>query len=213
MFLPPDSGEDVLQGLTLALQGIAQLERRTYILLAINRLETDRQMLNVTSLRLAELAERAADFSSFEAQERQVSVVREVAEDLPTIYGDGEVLEWVLGELLHNAIRNSPGGGTVRILARVDPDGIMVTIEDQGPPVPEAQRSHLFDKFFRTMQTYDGRRGSGLRLYFCRLAVEVHGGQISVECEPEQGCQFVIRLPITPPKQGLTTRAVGSNIA
>ena len=79
----------MLQGLTLALQGIAQLERRTDILLAINRLETDRQMLNVTSLRLAELAERAADFSSFEAQERQVSVVREVAEDLPIIYGDG----------------------------------------------------------------------------------------------------------------------------
>ncbi len=212
MFLPPDSGEDVLQGLALALQGIAQLERRTDILLAVNRLETDRQMLNVTSLRLEELIERAADFSSFEAQERQVRVIMDVKGDLPAVYGDGEVLEWVLGELLHNAIRNSPSSETVRILARADAGGITVAIEDQGMPIPEGQRAHLFEKFFRT-QAYDGRRGSGLRLYFCRLAVEAHGGQIGVECEPEQGCRFVIHLPLTPPKQGLTTRAVGSNMA
>jgi signal transduction histidine kinase len=104
-------------------------------------------------------------------------------------------LEQVVDELLDNAIRYSPAGGTIRVvLAPTAADAVRLSVQDLGPGVPVSQRGELFR---RLTPRADGARvgGLGLGLYLCREAVEQHGGQITAEFPAEGGSRFVVTLP------------------
>jgi signal transduction histidine kinase len=201
MFLPEGTNADALQGLSLALQGIGQLERRAEILLAVNQIENGVQALNVQPVSIAEIVRRAQSFYGFEAHERQVSFTVEIPADLPPIQGDPDLLEWAFGDLIHNAIRHSRSPGVVVIVAKPQENGVLATIQDSGACLPDEVCAHLFDKF--QGQLPEGRRSSGLKFYFCRLVVEAHGGHIAIESTPEIGCLFTIWLPLFPGRQSL----------
>ncbi len=198
MFLPADTNADALQGLSLALQGIAQLERKTEILLAVNRMETGGPILNVTPISISDLVAAAQAFYSFEAQERGIALTTDIPADPPMLYGDHNLLEWALGYLIYNAIKHSPNLGVVTIAARAEDNGVAISIRDTGARAPEEQDASVFDKFSHVQPVGDN---SGLGLYFCKLAVEAHGGRISVESGVEEGRTFTVWLPLSPPKQ------------
>lgn len=98
----------------------------------------------------------------------------------------------VVANLVDNAIQHAPAGTVVSLRAEVRDGALRVEVADQGPGVPEAARPRIFEKFARAeAKNVSGR---GLGLYFCRLAVEAHGGRVWVEGQP--GCnRFVITLP------------------
>ena len=111
---------------------------------------------------------------------------------------DGDILRRVLQNLVDNAVRHGPVGSTVRVEGGPAADGSLeLRVIDQGAGIPPELRQRIFDRYAR-IEGADQPRGHarhGLGLAFCRLAVENHGGSISVEPNQPRGSVFVVRLP------------------
>ena len=111
---------------------------------------------------------------------------------------DRLVLREAITNLLDNAIKYSPAGSVIDILLRADGDRAILEVADRGPGIAAAHRHRIFDRFFRLDEARsrsDG--GTGLGLAIAKWAVEVHGGQISVDGNPSGGSVFRITLPLT----------------
>ncbi|PWC78505.1 HAMP domain-containing sensor histidine kinase [Azospirillum sp. TSH64] len=128
--------------------------------------------------------------------------------DLPVpIPGDRDLLAVVFSNLMENAVKYSPNGGTIRLDLSVgdgaagSPCGggagsqVTVRISDEGIGVNAADAARLFDKYFRASNAA-GTTGAGLGLHLARCIVDTHGGGISVASEPGQGSTFTVRLPV-----------------
>jgi two-component system, sensor histidine kinase and response regulator len=119
----------------------------------------------------------------------EVSFATNITVDRP-LRADASLTHRVLANLVENALRHSPDGGTVTITASPESDGIIVRVADAGPGVPEDQRGRVFERFEST----GGASNRGLGLAFCKIAVEAHGGQIWIE-DAAPGAIFCLRLP------------------
>ena len=112
--------------------------------------------------------------------------------------GDRELLSRVLQNLIDNAIRHGAVGATVALVIRAaGADGVEIRVTDEGTGIPAAMRDTIFDKYARVDPSTDARHatGRGLGLAFCRLAVEAHGGHITVADNVPRGTVFTITLP------------------
>lgn len=114
--------------------------------------------------------------------------------------GDPLRIRQVVTNLLSNALKFTPSGGTVRVELRRKGAEAVVRVRDRGPGIPPDELPHVFDRFFR------GRgaraRGSGIGLTVARELVLAHGGEIVVESEPGRGTTFTVRLPLAPAAPG-----------
>jgi signal transduction histidine kinase len=122
----------------------------------------------------------------------------QAAAELPLVMADAELISRVVENLVSNAFKYTDSGGAIEI--NVAPGGPMVHVRvcDDGQGIPAEYHSRIFDKFVQV--TDPGgvplRKGTGLGLAFCRLAVAAHGGEIRVESAPGQGSVFSFSLPI-----------------
>jgi two-component system, NtrC family, sensor histidine kinase GlrK len=111
---------------------------------------------------------------------------------------DPEKLRSVVDNLIGNAVKFTPAGGSVSVLARSSGDEALIEVIDSGPGVPAEERESIFDSFFRGRAKASARiEGSGLGLAIAREFVEAHGGKISVLGEPS-GAHFRVALPRRP---------------
>jgi signal transduction histidine kinase len=146
-------------------------------------------------VRVERLAERVL------AQRRLLSgactLELETRPGVPVADADPLRVEQVLANLVDNAIKYSPGGGTVRVrvLAAAGEDAVLVTVADEGVGIPADAAAQLFERFFRVDGGLPGVKGVGLGLYICRSLVESHGGRIWVESRPGAGSIFAFTLP------------------
>jgi signal transduction histidine kinase len=108
---------------------------------------------------------------------------------------DRALLTRVVENLAANAARHTPQGGRMRLEAREQDDEVVLAVHNDGRPIPPDAREQLFDKFAQGGAERSVRSGWGLGLYFCRLAVEAHGGRIGVEEVAGWSTSFVVRLP------------------
>jgi signal transduction histidine kinase len=144
---------------------------------------------------LAELVERARAGSRAHVEVRQITLHVDVPEQL-VLHADRELLWRVIENLLDNSTRYAPRGGRCEITAARSAGTIEVAIGNSGPPVPPADREAIFGRYFQVeRRRASARANRGLGLYFCKLAVEAHGGTIHVEERGELGAVFVVRLP------------------
>jgi two-component system sensor histidine kinase GlrK len=112
-----------------------------------------------------------------------------------TVEADPDKLRSVVDNLIGNAVKFTPAGGSVAVLARSSGDQALIDVIDSGPGVPAEERDSIFDSFFRGRAKAGGRvEGSGLGLAIAREFVEAHGGKISVLAE-ERGAHFRVALP------------------
>lgn len=198
--------------LAVALAQTERLGRLVEQLLDLSRLEAGEVPLHRSPVALAELAERAAAEarSHCASLDRQVAV--EVDADDVQLPADPERLAQVLANLLDNATRHAPAGGTVRLLARRTtrsigtPAGVRIEVVDDGPGVAPADRERVFDRFARAddarTRTAGETGGTGLGLAIVRWVVELHGGSVrigeppgSAVHGPGAGCRVVVDLP------------------
>jgi signal transduction histidine kinase len=104
----------------------------------------------------------------------------------------------VLQNLLQNAIKYSPSGGTIEVSLTTQDGEAVLHLKDQGMGIPAAEQAHIFDRFYRAGNAKSGMStGFGIGLYIVREIVTRHGGSISVQSAVGQGSTFTIRLPLT----------------
>ena len=99
----------------------------------------------------------------------------------------------MIANLVDNAVKNSPAGGSVAVRLEEQKGRLVVAVADEGPGIPPEERELVFDRFHRGA---GGAPGSGLGLYLSRELVLAMGGQIGVDSTPGKGATFTVALPL-----------------
>ena len=116
--------------------------------------------------------------------------------DFPHVLADPERIKDVLTNLLENAIKFSPQGGTITIKGETRGSEILVSVTDEGIGIAPNEQERVFDRFYRTEDSLvKSIQGIGLGLHICKASIEAHGGRIWVESEPGEGSRFTFTLP------------------
>jgi two-component system sensor histidine kinase KdpD len=128
----------------------------------------------------------------------------DIAPDLPLVLLNPVLIGQVITNLLENALKHTPAGSPITILARhsggpLDTSTVVVTVRDAGPGLRPADRAHVFDKFYRGRDGDGHLSGVGLGLAICKGFVEAHGGRIWAEGNTAGGTDFVFTLPQSSP--------------
>lgn len=163
--------------------------------LDVSQLEAGQMSLTSCEVDMLALARQVGDGARALVEGRSLEVV---GDDGARVVGDGEVLFRVLQNLLSNALKFATPRGLVRIEVRCAEEGVRVTVDDDGPGVPEEHRPRVFEKFGQLGTTQGGKKqpwSTGLGLPFCKLAVEAHGGKIGIEGRTESGMRVWLTLP------------------
>jgi signal transduction histidine kinase len=123
--------------------------------------------------------------------------IREQIQAQPLLVrGDASLLSQLFSNLVSNAVKYSPDGGLIRVIADREGTQIAVVIEDHGIGIPEADRERVFERYYRGSNT-SGIGGSGVGLSLVRTMVDLHKGTIALDTREGKGSRFTIRLPIS----------------
>ncbi len=179
----------------LSLRGSNQLLELVNELLDIAKMEDGELKIEREIVEIAALFDGAQESVASQLQSANVELKREIAPDAVTVQADADLIRRVLVNLLGNAIKFTPQGGTIEIGAANEPNGWEFWVRDQGPGIAPQHRERIFEKFGQVeMRAQGDRPSTGLGLTFCRLAVEAHGGRIWVESELGEGSIFRFTL-------------------
>jgi PAS domain S-box-containing protein len=160
------------------------------------RIENGHLRLSPAPLDAGALARRTVSMFSPLADERGISL-QVHGSPVPSIFeADERLIERLLHNLVANALKFTPRGGRVLVSAQARGDHLEFAVEDDGPGIPEAQRSAIFERF-RQLETAGPKSGFGLGLSICAKIVKLHHGVIWVEPGPVSGSRFIARLPLT----------------
>jgi signal transduction histidine kinase len=182
--------------LSHALNRTRQMTGLVNAILDVSQLESGQVPLRCQPLFLAALVTDTLVWQRALAAEKEISLEHHIADDLPLISADPDLLQRILENLVGNAIKFTPAGGCIRLSAAIstEPDHrpiVRISVTDSGPGIDPDLQNRLFQKFVTGRQP---GKGSGLGLAFCRLAVEAHGGRIWAESEPGGGATFHFTL-------------------
>ncbi len=171
------------------------LQRMIDDLLEFSRLESGRVTLRLQPTDISVVIEAAIDKLTPLAASAEVTLVNYVSEDLPALLADPWRLEQVVTNLVDNAIKFTPAGGTVTVTASNTSEFIQVNVRDTGIGVPTSESERIFDRFYQV----DGGvnrlyKGTGLGLTICRHIVEHHGGRIWVQSDQDTGATFAFTI-------------------
>jgi len=120
----------------------------------------------------------------------------DAGEQLPDAFGDRDRLVQVFDNLIGNAIKFTPQGGTIVIGAAPKRRHVLFWVRDSGPGIAPDQMTHVFDRFWQAKKT--DRRGAGLGLPIVKGIIEAHGGRIRVDSQPGHGTTFYFTVPTAP---------------
>ncbi len=143
------------------------------------------------------LGDKVESYHSQAEKDGKTLTVRAPAE-LPTVMADLALISRVVDNLLSNALKYTDIGGKIQIEAERRDTQIVVRISDNGVGIPAEYQARIFEKFVQVTEANGAplRKGTGLGLAFCRLAIEAHGGKIKVESTPGYGSIFFFTLPL-----------------
>jgi len=190
----PESDETIESVLSIAMRSSRRASRLVESLLDLDRLETNRAVLNLSQASIGALIAEAVEEVHPTAEAKGQLLRMELPPRLPTLGIDVDMIRRVLINLLENAIKYARSGDQITVKATAEDDNVVVSVADSGPGIPADDLDKIFNKFTRV--TGDDRpKGLGLGLAFCRLAVEAHGGRIWVESEEGEGSRFFFTLP------------------
>lgn len=181
--------------LQIGVRSNRQLRRMIDSLLDVQRLEEGSAILDRDEIEMRVVLADATQLVQPLASEAGQRIRLEIDNDLPLVSIDNDMIVRVIINLMENAVKYTPSGGTITLCASVEDDFLRVSVRDSGPGIPHEYKQHIFDKFNR-INYRNAPMGVGLGLAFCRLAVHAHGGQIWVESEEGNGSEFIFTVPL-----------------
>ncbi|MEA2009052.1 MAG: GAF domain-containing protein [Chloroflexota bacterium] len=200
--LPDDQNKDILvQSLKVARRSTMRVLQLIRSLLDISRLSSGNLELILDFTNICDVVNDL--LIEFIPQANQVGVILQnnIQDNLPRLWVDVDKMKRVVSNLIDNAIKFTPEGGKVILSAAPHGENeLLFQVRDTGPGVPVDYREKIFERFAQVPGTRGRRRGSGLGLTFCLLAVEAHGGKVWVDDHPEGGSIFSFILPIEGPQ-------------
>ncbi len=186
--------------LSLSLGETERLIRIINNLLDISAIESRRIVLHSAPVQLDALAEKTLAGLRGDAEKRGVALNLKRAGRIPPFQGDRDRLEQALINLVGNALKFTPRGGTVTVEVRSTPARLRCRVSDTGIGIAPEHLPELFTKFKQFgPPPAGGERGSGLGLAITRELIELHGGTIAAESAPGKGSSFTFTLPRRPP--------------
>lgn len=173
------------------------LAEMTQELLSLSRARGGRAAVELAPVAIAEVAGRVLEEQRQHALEKGLALATDVEPGLPPVLGDPEGLADLIVNLVGNAIRYTPAGGSVWFRARREVERLVVEVEDTGIGILEADRARVFEDFYRSPAARElAPQGSGLGLAIVRAVVEQHQGSIAVEGREGGGTRFRVELPL-----------------
>lgn len=163
--------------------------------LDFSRIEAGLLALVLGPLPVARLLQRLRRQYSAEARRRRLQLDVASAPDSLVLEGDMLALERVLVNLVHNALKFTPAGGTIRVHAERQGDMAVITVKDTGPGIAAEDRSFLFEKYHHPTPSRQ-HEGTGLGLVIVKALVEAHRGRVEVDSRPGHGACFTLYLPL-----------------
>jgi hypothetical protein len=212
---PLASMQGYLETLLLKEGSLTPEESRSYLLVAARHCERlghlVRDLFELTRLEaheirprperfpLAELVQDVAQKFELQAHKAQQRLVTHIDPAAPMVAADIGMIERVLENLIENAMRYTPAGGTVDIGVAAGAETVVLQVSDTGKGIAAEELANIFDRYYRVDRGEAGNTGNaGLGLAITRRIVELHGGTIRVESTPGRGTCFIVELPVAP---------------
>ncbi len=204
-YIPEDGKSPIVdQALNVADRSSKRLLGLVDSLLDVAKLSAGEVVLEVEAEDLNGLVERVVLEMQSQANDYNVVLMSDVRDPGPIANIDANKIERVIINLLDNALKFTPEEHSIIVKVsdydESDPKNdevVTISVLDEGPGIPDDYRERIFDRFQQVVGSKGRRRGTGLGLSFCKLAVEAHDGKIWVENRPEKGSAFCFTLPKT----------------
>jgi two-component system phosphate regulon sensor histidine kinase PhoR len=187
----PPAARRFLNRMDVELDALSQMVGE---LLELSRIESARVPLQFAPTSACQLLEQAAERLSTQAERAGLQVEIDCSEDLPPVLADPERLVQVLVNLLHNAIKFTPTGGSIQLSAQKQEEVVRFSVADTGSGIPASEITRIFERFYKTDRARSGG-GTGLGLAIARHLVEAHGGRIWAESIEGRGSTFHFTIP------------------
>jgi signal transduction histidine kinase/DNA-binding response OmpR family regulator len=166
-------------------------------ILDLSRIEAGRLQLTIETVRVDTSLSEACDTLQPLASKKNHHLIKHPAPGL-SVRADGTRLKQILMNLIGNAVKFTPDGGTIELAAKKIDDHVRLEVRDSGPGIPPDEQKRIFEAFYRLTQNAKAAEGSGLGLAITQRLVELHGGKLGLESEPGMGSCFFFTLPLVP---------------
>lgn len=188
------------EGLQVIEEESDRLNRLIDNLLDASRIQAGALELELGDVNLPQLMRQASE--RFATQTDRHRFVLDFPPSFPIVIGDEGRLRQVIDNLISNAIKYSPNGGTIRLGGWAEEDQVTAYVADEGIGIPPEEQSRLFSRFYRIDSSLRRQtQGAGLGLFLCKSLIEAHGGKIWVNSEPGKGATFFFTLPLSGPRR------------
>ena len=193
--------KDVSQEQLLKVVGIIDNETTRLIdmttsFLDLARLESGRIPFNAEMFDPTALLEECVGLMKDKATEKSLRLNLYVPNELPMLKGDRDKIKQAVLNLISNAVNYNKPSGTITVSGHRQQTELVISVNDTGPGIRQADMVHLFDKFYRSQATEASVQGTGLGLSICKKIVEAHNGYIEVQSEVGIGTTFSVHLPL-----------------
>jgi signal transduction histidine kinase len=194
--LDESMSENVRETIYSLIEETENLSKIVQCLLSLSRLDAGSAQMERVRLNLGDLVSTITDQMAPLADEKRV-ILTSQAHGRVEVEGDRVRLKQVVVNLLDNAIKYTPAGGTVTVGVNVSDRQAQLEISDTGPGIPASDLPHVFDRFFRAAQVRVGTmEGAGLGLSIVQSICTAHGGFVKAENHANGGCRFIVELPL-----------------
>jgi PAS domain S-box-containing protein len=163
--------------------------------LDFSRIEAQSLAIATEPVVLNEVLRRVGDQYEPDASHHGIALHFALPEGEPRVVGAAIALERVFANIVTNAIKFTPSGGSITIRSELRGNEVVVTIADTGPGIPVEARATIFEKY-RTVGNRGGREGTGLGLFIVKSLVEAHHGRVVIECPTTGGTEVLVALPV-----------------